>query len=83
MRITVRYVPAPVTGTVFAGTGTVWKIPTRGIPVPNPTGYQPSVTPLLPSHPPLLAPNPSLKPIGRSDGGQKASHSLLIEWDTR
>ena len=23
-------------GTVFAGTGTVWKIPTRGIPVPNP-----------------------------------------------
>ena len=24
------------TGMVFAGTGTVWKIPTRGIPVPNP-----------------------------------------------
>ena len=36
VRITVRYVPAPVTGTVFAGMGTVWKIPTRGIPVPNP-----------------------------------------------
>ena len=32
----VRYVPVPVTGTVFAGTGTVWKIPTRGVPVTNP-----------------------------------------------
>ena len=36
VQIRVRYVPAPVTGTVFVGTGTVWKIPTRGIPVPNP-----------------------------------------------
>jgi hypothetical protein len=25
------------TGTVFAGTGTVWKNPTRGIPVTSPT----------------------------------------------
>ena len=33
----VWYVPVPITGKVFAGTGTVWKMPTRGIPVPNPT----------------------------------------------
>ena len=33
---TVRYVPVPTTGTVYAGTGTVYEIRTRGIPVPNP-----------------------------------------------
>ena len=48
-QIRVRYVPAPVTGTVFAGTGTVWKIPTRGIPVPNPTEDQGHLPPLLSS----------------------------------
>jgi hypothetical protein len=39
-QITVRYVPIPVTGMVFAGTGTVWEIPTRGIPVTNPRQKQ-------------------------------------------
>ena len=34
----VRVVPA--TGTVFAGTGTVWENPTRGLPVLNPSGSQ-------------------------------------------
>jgi len=28
------------TGMVFAGTGTVWKIPTHSIPMTNPTGRQ-------------------------------------------
>jgi hypothetical protein len=37
VQIRVRYVPVPVTGTVFAGTGTVWKNPTRGIPVTSPS----------------------------------------------
>ena len=32
----VRCVPAPVTGAVTAGTGTVWHFPTRGLPVTNP-----------------------------------------------
>jgi len=36
-QITVRYVPVPDTGTVYAGTGAVWENPTRGIPVPNPS----------------------------------------------
>jgi len=31
-----RCVPAPATGTVYAGTGTVWENPTRGLPVRNP-----------------------------------------------
>ena len=30
-------VPAPITGTVFAGTGTVWENRTRGIHMPNPS----------------------------------------------
>jgi hypothetical protein len=34
---TVRYVPVPATGTVYTGTGTVYEIHTRGIPVPNPS----------------------------------------------
>jgi hypothetical protein len=34
--LTVRYGPAPVAGTVCAGTGTVWENPTRGLPVRNP-----------------------------------------------
>ena len=38
MQIRVRYVPVPDTGAVFAGT--VWKMPTRGIPVPNPNSSQ-------------------------------------------
>jgi hypothetical protein len=33
---TVRYVPVPETGTVYAGTGMVLKFPTRGIPVTSP-----------------------------------------------
>jgi hypothetical protein len=33
---TVRCVPIPETGTVFAGTGAVWELLTHGIPVPNP-----------------------------------------------
>lgn len=33
--LAVRYVPVPVAGTVFAGTGAVCEMPTRGIPVPN------------------------------------------------
>ena len=37
VKITVRYVPVPGTGTVCAGTGAVWENPTRGIPMPNPT----------------------------------------------
>ena len=36
MTNTVRYVPVPETGTVYAGAGTVLKFPTCGIPVPNP-----------------------------------------------
>ena len=32
-----KYRTRVITGTVFAGTGTVWEIPTRGIPVTNPT----------------------------------------------
>jgi hypothetical protein len=38
--VTVRYVPIPEMGTVSAGTGTVSKFPTRGIPMPNPIGYR-------------------------------------------
>jgi len=34
--ITGRYVPIPATGTVSAGTGTVWGNRTRSIPVRNP-----------------------------------------------
>ena len=37
---TVRFVPVPVAGTVFAGLGAVWENPTRGLPVSNPTGRQ-------------------------------------------
>ena len=48
-QIQVRYVPAPITGTVFAGTGTVWKIPTRSIPVPNPISKEGKVDPPLPA----------------------------------
>src|SRR3981189_879465 len=33
---TVRYVPLPAKGTVSAGTGTVYQICTRGIPLMNP-----------------------------------------------
>jgi hypothetical protein len=33
--LAVRYVPAPIVGTVFAGTGAVCEMPTRGIPMPN------------------------------------------------
>ena len=33
---TVRYVPIPIMGMVFVGTGAVLDFPTRGIPVPNP-----------------------------------------------
>jgi hypothetical protein len=36
-RFTGRYVPVPGTGTVYAGAGTVWENPTRGLPVLNPT----------------------------------------------
>jgi hypothetical protein len=33
----VRCVPVPATGVVFAGTGVGSDLPTRGIPVPNPS----------------------------------------------
>ena len=34
-QITVWYVPVPIKGTVFAGLGSVWEIPTHGIPMTN------------------------------------------------
>jgi hypothetical protein len=46
VRFTGRYVPAPATGTVYAGTGAVWENPTRGLPVSNPTGDHYQVLPL-------------------------------------
>lgn len=38
--ITVQYLPVPVTGMVFMGTGTVSNFLTCGIPVPNPNDDQ-------------------------------------------
>jgi hypothetical protein len=38
-----RYVPVPGTGTVYAGTGTVWENPTRGLPVLNPKWLHPVI----------------------------------------
>src|SRR5882762_5111238 len=35
--LAVRYVPAPIAGMVFTGTGAVCEMPTRGIPMPNAT----------------------------------------------
>ena len=41
MQITVRYVPIPITGTVFAGMGLGSDLLTCGIPMPNTNDYMP------------------------------------------